>query len=357
MKLRKRLVRDVHNDEPREEAPRARPLLIKRRLARVLGAPLQLQRLDIRVRLPTIRDELERRALLDKLLLTLLQRSHKAPRLLPAAALVQLLAGPLALRALLLRVAQEVDDGPLLRLLVRGAVERVGAALEGEAETLALGAVRGALEARGLVLEVEAAVIEEVAGYGDDLVEDALCLVRAVGFLYGADCFISENFVSNFLVFGTLSHAPGRVSRPLQGGTPGLKGEKRLSRQGNNAPLVPSGHCSSRGTLSAAFLFSGLQMSTVYVVLLWLGGSLSVVTTECGPPSFSRLKSCLSTRIWSQLSMAADARAARSDSSSLTCILGTVTELHAGAKMIVVFRDGGVAVELRDGGDRLKRPL
>ena len=95
-------------------------------------------------------------------------------------------------------------------------------------------------------------------------------------------------------------------------------------------------------------------MSTVYVVLLWLGGSLSVVTTECGPPSFSRLKSCLSTRMLSQLSTVADARAARSDSSSLTCILGTVTELHAGAKMIVVFRDGGVAVELRDGGDRLK---
>lgn len=101
-----------------------------------------------------------------------------------------------------------------------------------------------------------------------------------------------------------------------------------------SVPLVPLGHSSPLGT--SPFLFNGLQISTVYDVLLWLGGCRSVVTTECGPPSFSRLKSVLSTRTWSQLKATAEACAARRAVMSRICIF-------AGA--ICLSLDGGCRKE------------
>jgi hypothetical protein len=66
-------------------------------------------------------------------------------------------------------------------------------------------------------------------------------------------------------------------------------------------PLVPLGHSSSCGT--SPFRRRGLHKSIVYEVLLCEGGSLMLVTTECGPPSLERSKFCSLIRIFWQSSM------------------------------------------------------
>ena len=75
---------------------------------------------------------------------------------------------------------------------------------------------------------------------------------------------------------------------------------KRNKKQ--NSPLDPLGHSCPLGTLS--LLFSGAQISNVYVLLMCSGGENSSVTTVCGPFRPPRSNFCLSMTILLQSSRA-----------------------------------------------------